>query len=68
MDNVNLKQSVAKGAYFSASLKDVESVAGADFSDASIPDKTRVAMCMRDDLGEKNEKTGVTTAESLECP
>ena len=68
MDNVDLSQSVAAGAYFSASLRDVGSVRGADFSDASIPDKTRVAMCLREDLGEKNEKTGVTTAESLECP
>ena len=68
MDGASLRQTVAKGAYFSASLKDVGTVEGADFTDASIPDKTRVAMCMREDLGVKNGKTGVTTAESLECP
>ncbi|GMH49819.1 hypothetical protein TrLO_g7323 [Triparma laevis f. longispina] len=67
MDDANLNDAVAVGSYFSASLLDVKSVEGTDFTDASIPDKTRIALCKRDDVKGKNSKTGVETRDSLMC-
>ena len=68
MDDAILKNTNAAGAYFSASILDVKSVEGADFTDAQIPLKTLPQLCMRDDLTGTNPVTGVNTAESLMCP
>lgn len=68
MDGANLKDTIAAGAYFSASLLDVGSLEGADFTDSSIPPKTLIQVCERDDVKGKNPSTGVDTMESLMCP
>ena len=68
MDGASLKNANVGGAYFSASLLDVKSMEGADFSDAQIPVKTQKLVCDREDVKGTNEKTGVDTRESLMCP
>ena len=68
MDDAILKNVNAAGAYFSASILDVKSMEGADFTDAQFPMKTLPQLCMRDDLDGTNPLTGVQTRESLMCP
>ena len=68
MDDAILTNANAAGAYFSASILDVKSLDGADFTDAQIPVKTVPQRCMRDDVTGKNPVTGVDTRESLMCP
>jgi len=68
MDGANLKNAIAAGSYFGASLLDVASIEGADFTDASIPLKTLPQVCAREDAKGTNPVTGVATAESLMCP
>lgn len=67
MDDANLKNAIAVGAYFSASLIDVASAEGADFTDASIPRKALAKFCEREDVKGTNPVTGVDTRESLMC-
>jgi hypothetical protein len=67
MDNANLKNINAAGAYFGQSLVDVKSLEGGDFTDAQIPEKTLRLVCDRVDVGGKNPETGVDTRESLMC-
>uniref|UniRef100_A0A7S2UUM2 Uncharacterized protein n=1 Tax=Attheya septentrionalis TaxID=420275 RepID=A0A7S2UUM2_9STRA len=67
MDDANLKDVNAGGTYFSKSLLDVKSVENADFSDASIPEKTQILLCEREDVKGTNPSTGVDTRESLMC-
>lgn len=67
MDGANLKNAILSGAYFSASLFDVASAEGADFTDASIPPKTLARFCEREDVKGTNPTTGVDTRESLMC-
>jgi len=67
MDGANLKGVNAAGAYFSASLVDVETMVDADFTDASIPPKTLTKVCLRDDVKGTNPVTGVDTRDSLMC-
>lgn len=67
MDNANLKNALLNGAYFSASLFDIKSAEGADFTDASIPPKTLARLCDREDVKGTNPVTGVDTRDSLMC-
>eukprot|EP00956_Cyclotella_meneghiniana_P015629 scaffold24040_cov74-Cyclotella_meneghiniana.AAC.5 len=67
MDNANLKNINAAGAYFGQSLVDVNSMEGADFTDAQIPDKTLKLVCDREDVKGTNPVTGVDTRDSLMC-
>jgi hypothetical protein len=67
MDNANLKNIVAAGAYFGQSLLDVGSLENGDFTDAQIPEKTLVQVCEREDAKGTNPVTGVDTRESLMC-
>jgi uncharacterized protein YjbI with pentapeptide repeats len=68
MDGASLKNANAAGAYFGASLLDVESMENADFSDAQIPAKTLMLVCEREDVKGTNPATGVETRDSLMCP
>ena len=68
MDGANLKDAIAAGGYFGASLLDVGSLENGDFTDASIPLKTLPQICARPDAKGTNPVTGVDTAESLMCP
>jgi len=68
MDEANLKNTVAVGAYFSKSLLDAETMENADFTDAQIPVKTLALLCERDDVKGTNPTTGADTRESLMCP
>mmetsp|Transcript_9045 Transcript_9045/g.13291 ORF Transcript_9045/g.13291 Transcript_9045/m.13291 type:complete len:186 (+) Transcript_9045:2-559(+) len=67
MDGANLKNVLANGAYFGASLFDVKTAEGADFTDASIPPKTLARLCDREDVKGTNPVTGVDTRDSLMC-
>ena len=67
MDNANLHNVIAIGAYFGPSLLDVSSLEGGDFSDAQIPMKTLALICNREDVKGTNPITGVNTRESLMC-
>jgi len=68
MEGSNLKNTVALGAYFGQSLIDVESAENADFTDATIPVKTLILFCEREDVKGVNPVTGADTKESLMCP
>ena len=68
MDEANLKNAVAAGAYFSKSIADAGTLENVDFSDAQIPVKTLPILCDRDDVKGSNPTTGVDTRESLMCP
>lgn len=68
MDEAVLKDTVAAGAYFSASINDVATLENADFSDALIPTKTLDLLCQRPDAKGTNPTTSVDTRESLMCP
>ncbi len=69
MDGAILDNANAAGAYFSASLLDVKSIAGADFTDAQLPPKLLERICAKDNFATgTNSKTGVDTRESLMCP
>ena len=67
LDGAIFTQVDARGAYFSQSLRDVSTMDGADFSDASLPPKLVANLCERKDLDVKNLVTGVTTRDSLMC-
>ena len=67
MDGANLKNAIASGAYFSASLIDIASAEGADFTDASIPPKTLARFCEREDVKGTNPVTGNDTRDTLMC-
>jgi uncharacterized protein YjbI with pentapeptide repeats len=67
MDNANLKNINAVGAYFGQSLLDVKTMEGADFTDAQIPEKTLKLVCDREDVKGTNPVTGADTRESLMC-
>ena len=68
MDEASLKNTVAVGAYFSASIIDVKDLENADFTDAQFPMKTLPLLCQRDDVKGVNPTTGADTRESLMCP
>jgi uncharacterized protein YjbI with pentapeptide repeats len=68
MDEASLKNAVASGAYFSASVMDAKSLENADFTDAQFPVKTLPLLCGRDDVQGTNPVTGADTRESLMCP
>jgi hypothetical protein len=67
MDNANLRNMNAAGAYFGQSLLDVQSLEGGDFTDAQIPVKTLKLVCDREDVKGTNPVTGVETRDSLMC-
>ena len=67
MDEANLKNVIAVGAYFSNSVMDTQSIENADFTDAQIPTKTQVLLCERQDATGTNPTTGADTRESLMC-
>jgi uncharacterized protein YjbI with pentapeptide repeats len=62
------ENSLMTGAYLSQSILDSASIAGADFTDAQMPEKTLRVLCGRPDVSMANVKTGVVTSESLMCP
>lgn len=68
MDDALLKNAVASGAYFSASIMDAKDLENADFTDAQFPSKTLSLLCSRSDVQGINPITGVDTRESLMCP
>jgi uncharacterized protein YjbI with pentapeptide repeats len=68
MDDSNMKDVVAIGAYFSASINDAASLENADFTDAQFPTKTLPLLCERPDVKGTNPTTGADTRESLMCP
>jgi uncharacterized protein YjbI with pentapeptide repeats len=68
MDEANLKNAIASGAYFGASILDVGSIENADFSEAQIPPKILTQLCSRDDAKGTNPVTGADTRDSLMCP
>lgn len=68
MDGANLKNANCGGTYFSASLLDVATAEGADFTDASIPPKALASFCEREDVKGVNPVTGNDTRETLMCP
>ena len=61
MDEANLRNANAAGAYFSASIIDAKDLTGASFEDAQFPVKTLPLLCERADV------TGITR-DSLMCP
>jgi hypothetical protein len=67
MDNANLKNINAAGAYFGQSLLDVKSLENGDFTDAQIPQKTLLQVCDREDVIGTNPVTGAGTRDSLMC-
>jgi uncharacterized protein YjbI with pentapeptide repeats len=67
MEGANLRNTNVAGAYFGQSLLDVETMEGADFTDAQIPDKTLLSICEREDVKGTNPTTGVDTRDSLMC-
>lgn len=68
MDGVNLKDANVSGAYFGESLLGVTSLENADFTDASIPSKTLIVLCDREDAKGTNPTTGQATRDTLMCP
>ena len=68
MDGANLKNAVARGAYFSASIVDTASVENVDFTDAQFPVKSLPLLCDREDMKGTNPVTGADTRESAMCP
>ncbi len=68
MDGASLKNAVAVGSYFSASILDTATVENADFSDAQFPVKALPLLCARPDMKGTNPVTGVDTRESAMCP
>lgn len=68
MDDANLKNVIASGTYFSASILDTKSVENGDFTDAQLPLKTLTQLCLREDVKGTNPTTGVDTRDSLMCP
>jgi hypothetical protein len=68
MEGANLKNAVASGAYFDATLLYVSSAENADFTDATIPVKTLASFCEREDVKGTNPITGEDTRDSLMCP
>ena len=69
MDGAMLDNANAAGAYFSASLLDAKSIAGADFTDAQLPPKLLARICAKENFATgTNPTTGVDTRESLLCP
>jgi uncharacterized protein YjbI with pentapeptide repeats len=68
MDGADLTDTIASGAYFSASLFDIGKATNADFTDCSIPPKTLTRFCEREDVTGTNPTTGVDTRDSLMCP
>lgn len=67
MDDANLRNINAAGAYFAASLLDVKTLEGGDFTDAQIPPKTLLQICEKEDTKGTNPTTGVDTRDSLMC-
>ena len=57
-----------QGAYLSASIANVATIEGADFTDAQMPEFTLKTLCERADIKGINPKTGASTSESLMCP
>lgn len=55
------------GAYLSASIEEVKTIKGADFSDALMQKKTKQKLCQRSDATGTNPVTGVETRDSLMC-
>ena len=55
------------GAYLSASIEEVKTIKGADFSDALMQEKTKQKLCQRSDATGTNPVTGVETRDSLMC-
>ena len=68
MDEANLQNTVAIGAYFGPSILDVATLENADFTDAQFPLKTLPLLCQRPDAKGTNPVTGADTRESLTCP
>lgn len=68
MDEALFKNTVAQGAYFSASIIDAKDLENADFTDAQFPSKTLSLLCERADVKGTNPTTGADTRESLMCP
>jgi uncharacterized protein YjbI with pentapeptide repeats len=68
MDEALLRNAVASGAYFSASIMDAKDLENADFTDAQFPSKTLALLCSREDVKGTNPVTGADTRESLMCP
>ncbi len=59
MDGAILDNANAAGAYFSASLLDAKSIAGADFTDAQLPPKLLERICSKANLISINTMTQV---------
>eukprot|EP01031_Cornospumella_fuschlensis_P033715 gene33715-40790_t len=68
LENTVFSNSVLTGAYFSASINQAKSIAGADFTDALMPEFATSTLCKRLDIQSKNPATGISTADSLMCP
>jgi hypothetical protein len=67
MDGAVLKDTVAKGSYFSSSILDTATVENADFTDAQFPPKVLPLLCEREDMKGTNPTTGADTRESAMC-
>jgi uncharacterized protein YjbI with pentapeptide repeats len=57
----------SKGAYFSETIADAQSIENVDFTDAQMPDYAKKKLCARPDSEGTNPTTGVNTKESLFC-
>ena len=68
LDGATFSNSVLVSSYFTRTIADAKDIAGADFSDAIMPEKTLKALCTRADAKGTNPTTGVPTRESLFCP
>jgi len=67
MSGAIFSQANMQGAYFSDSIADVESLSGADLTDAQMPKNARAKLCARTDIGTANAKTGEVTKDTLFC-